>query len=108
MVVVLVIFMILNLVAPVLRLIFGMHVRMNLTLLCRILTRRIGLFLAWIDSLGPRPAGRGTPRSWGIVLPPTSGTGDKTSKKLVPTLIKPPLFVPRYFGDKLKMGDKWW
>lgn len=50
MVVVLVIFMILNLVALVLHLIFGMHVRMNLTLRCRILTRRIGLFLAWIDS----------------------------------------------------------
>ena len=43
MVVVLVIFMILNLVAPVLRLIFGLHVRMNLTLLCRILNKRIDL-----------------------------------------------------------------
>ena len=43
MVVVLVIFMILNLVAPVLRLIFGMPVRMNLTLLCRILNKRIDL-----------------------------------------------------------------
>lgn len=84
----------------------------NLVILCMAIFG-LGLtiawaILAWIDSLWPRPAGRGTPRSWGIVLPPTSGTGDKTSKKLVPTLIKPPLFVPRYFGDKLKMGDKWW
>ena len=43
MVVVLVIFMILNLVALVLHLIFGMHVRMNLTLRCRILNKRIDL-----------------------------------------------------------------
>lgn len=43
MVVVLVIFMILNLVALVLQLIFGMHVRMNLGLCCRILNKRIDL-----------------------------------------------------------------
>lgn len=69
-------FMILNLVALVLQLIFGMHVRMNLGLCCRILNKRIDLnvssnwksccfvyrflglgltiawaILAWIDSL---------------------------------------------------------
>ena len=43
MVVVLVIFMILNLVALVLHLIFGMHVRMNLGLRCRILNKRTDL-----------------------------------------------------------------
>lgn len=38
------------------------------------------LFFFVVVTIDPRPAGRGTPRSWGIVLPPTSETGDKSEK----------------------------